>query len=245
MALELWTAPTPNGWKISIMLEELREAGVDLGEVQVHTVNLKRGEQFSTVFGAINPNHKIPALRHDGLRVFESCAILQYLGETFPSPLLPRGRARWEVLSWLTWQGANLGPVFGNKLSYTRYLIDLSDEAKAHPLERFGTEALRLVDVLHEQLAEGPYLCGREFTVADIAAYPWVRGYKWSKIDITRSDRVVAWVERVRARPAVGRGLAYGVPADEVDRWSLARRDQYARNGAQIAAPEHRSRTRE
>ena len=239
MPMELWTAPTPNGWKVTIMLEELRELGIDLGPVDVHTVNLLKGEQFTDAYRQVNPNQKIPALEHDGVRVFESCAVLQYLGETFPSPLLPPGRERWEVLSWLTWQAACLGPTFGNKLSYTRYLTDLPEEARAHPLERFGTEALRLVAVLDRQLASGPYVCGATFTIADIAIYPWVRGYKWSKVDITGSERVVAWVDRVRARPAVERGLAYGVPDTEIDRWSAERRAQYARSGATIAATEN------
>eukprot|EP00439_Symbiodinium_sp_Y106_P088168 s1_g704.t1 len=236
MALDLWTAATPNGWKITIMLEELIEAGVDLPPVEVHTVNLGAGEQFGDAFTAINPNQKIPALVHDGRAIIESGAILQYLGETYPSPLLPKGEARWDVLPWVFWQAANLGPVFGNKLSYTRYMDDVDASAKAHPLERFTKEALRLTAVLDRQLGDRPFVCGDEFTIADIALYPWLRGYKWSKVDITQWPRVVAWVDRCRARPAVERGISYGVPKGEIDKWSAARKANYAKGGASMAS---------
>ena len=126
--MELWTSPTPNGWKVTIMLEELIEAGVELGEVTVRTVDLSKGEQFSDAFTAISPNQKIPGLKDGDLTLFESCAILQYLGEKFPSPLFPEGPARWNILPWVYWQAANLGPIFGNKLSYTRYMEDVPPE---------------------------------------------------------------------------------------------------------------------
>ena len=235
MPLELWTSPTPNGWKVSIMIEELREAGVDLGEVQVRTINLMKGEQFANDFTARNPNQKIPVLRDGDLDIFESCAILQYLAERHPTTLLPLDEGRWAVLPWVYWQAANVGPVFGNKLSYTRYLDQLEDIEKHHPLERFGNEALRLVRVLDSQLGDSPWVCGEHFTIADISLYPWLRGYKWSKVDITTKPRVLEWVHRVRARPAVARGLAYGVPEDEIDSWSKDRRTNYAKGGASIA----------
>jgi len=98
--LDIHFAPTPNGWKISIMIEELREAGVSLPEVRLHMVNLMHGDQFSDEFTAINPNQKIPAMEHNGRAIMESGAILQYLGETFPSTLLPMDEQRWNVLPW-------------------------------------------------------------------------------------------------------------------------------------------------
>ena len=110
---------------------------------------------------------------------------------------------------------------------------------KAHPLERFNTEALRLVSVLDRKMGDSPFVCGDAFTIADIAMYPWVRGYKWSKVDITTRPRVHEWVHRVRARPGVERGLAYGVPKDEIDQWSPERKKQYARGGAEIASNEN------
>ena len=236
MVMELLTSPTPNGWKVTIMVEELREAGVDLGDLTVIPVDIMNGDQFTESFTAVNPNQKIPALVDGDRSVIESCAILQYLGEKYPTSLLPQGEARWDVLPWVYWQAANVGPIFGNKLSYTRYITDVPDEARAHPLERFGKEARRLAGVLDRKLEGHPYVCGDAFSIADIAIYPWLRGWKWSKVDITDRPNVMAWIDRVRARPGVGRGLAYGVPEDEVDRWSKERRDSYAKGGASIAS---------
>lgn len=236
--MELLTAPTPNGWKVTIMLEELREAGVDLPAVTVRTIDLAKGEQFGEAFTAVNPNQKIPALVDGGIRLMESGAILQYLGETYPSDLLPAGEARWDVLQWLYWQAANVGPNFGNKLAYTRYMDDVDEARKAHPLERFGRESRRLAGVLDRRLEGRDYVCGRHLTIADIAIFPWLRGWKWSKVDITDRPNVMAWIDRVRARPGVGRGLAYGVPEDEIDRWSPERRERYRRGGASIAGNE-------
>lgn len=236
MALELWTSATPNGWKVTIMWEELAEAGIDLPPIEVHTVDLLAGEQFSAEYTALNPNQRIPALVDGEQRVFESGAILQYLAEKFPSPLLPQDQSRWDVLPWVYWQVANLGPAFGNKLSYTRYMDDVDADRKTHPLERFSNEAQRLLRVLDTQLEAGPYICGEQFTIADIAAWPWVRGWKWSKIDITPHDNVVAWVKRVRARPAVERGIGYGAPVEQLDQWSEETKARYARTGASIAS---------
>lgn len=236
MTIDFWTAATPNGWKISIMLEELKEAGIDLPEVNVRTVDLLEGEQFTDEFTAVNPNQKIPALVHNGRALMESCAILQYLGETYPTDMLPLDDRKWDVLPWVIWQAANLGPVFGNKLSYTRYMEDVDDVRKEHPLERFNKEALRLLSVLSNKLGDNPYICGDTYTIADIAAYPWVRGWKWSKINITGFTNVVEWVDRVRARPAVGRGLQYGMAQDEVDGWTKDTKAKYAKLGASMAS---------
>ena len=239
MSMELWTSPTPNGWKVSIMLEELIEAGADIGEVQVRYINLLKGEQFEADFTERCPNQKIPALRHNGRDIFESCAILQYLAETFPTDLLPLDERKWTVLPWVYWQAANVGPIFGNKLSYTRYMENVPAEQKAHPLERFNNEALRLVSVMDKQLGDNPWLCGAQFTIADIALYPWIRGWKWSKVNITTKPAVMAWVDRVRARPGVERGLAYGVPKEEIDQWSAERKTSTAKGGASIADNEN------
>ena len=174
--LELWTSPTPNGWKVTIMLEELIEAGVDIGEVDIRVINLMKGEQFEADFVERNPNQKIPTLRDNGRDIIESCAILQYLGEKYPTALLPLDERKWDVLPWVYWQAANVGPVFGNKLSYTRYMEDVPGDLKQHPLERFNNEALRLVSVLDTKLGNNPWVCGDTFTIADIALYPWIRG---------------------------------------------------------------------
>ena len=233
--MKLWTAATPNGWKVSIMLEELKEAGIVLPEIEVKTINLAKGDQFSEEFTRHNPNQKIPVLIDGQRNIMESCAILQYLAEKYPTSLLPEGPERWDILPWVYWQAANVGPNFGNKLSYTRYMDDVPDIQKQHPLERFNKEALRLTAVLARQLEDQPWTCGSTFTIADIALYPWLRGWKWSKVDITNYPAVVDWVQRVRARPGVERGIAYGVPKDEIDQWSDARKAQYRTSGSSIA----------
>ena len=237
--MELWTAATPNGWKVNIMVEELIEAGIKMPEMKVRSIDLSKGEQFTNEFTAKNPNQKIPVLIDGERSVMESCAILQYLGEKYPSPLLPSDEARWDVIPWVYWQAANVGPNFGNKLSYTRYMDDVDPLKKEHPLERFNKEALRLMSVLANKLKKHEWVCGDNFTIADISIYPWVRGYKWSKIDITQYPEVPKWVERVRARPGVERGLSYGVPKDEIDKWSAERKAQYRKNGATIASNEN------
>ena len=235
--MRLLTAPTPNGWKVSILVEELREQGHPLSNLVVEYVDIRKGEQFEPAFMRVNPNQKIPALEDGGFTLMESCAILQYLAEKFPSPLLPQEfEPRFEVLQWVYWQAANVGPVFGNKLSYTRYMDDIDPAAKAHPIERFAAEAQRLLGVLSRQLEGRDFLCGPEFSIADIALYPWVRGWKWSKIPIVGIPHVEAWVKRVRARPGVERGLAYGVPKEEIDQWSAARKAQVAAGGSSMAA---------
>ena len=237
--MEFWTSPTPNGWKVSIMLEELIEAGVDIGEVDIRIIDLMQGEQFAEDFVERNPNTKIPTLRDDGRDVIESCAILQYLGEKYPTELLPLDEHKWDVLPWVYWQAANVGPIFGNKLSYTRYMDNVPPEEKRHPIERFNNEALRLVSVLDRKLGDNPWVCGDTFTIADIALYPWLRGWKWSKVNITTWPRVMGWVDRVRARAAVERGLGYGVPKDEIDQWSEERKVRTARSGASITSNEN------
>jgi GST-like protein len=235
--MELWTSATPNGWKVSIMIEELIEAGIDMSHVKVRHINLAKGEQFSKAFSARNPNQKIPVLIDNEISVMESCAILHYLGEKYPTELLPIGKPKWEVIPWVYWQAANVGPAFGNKLSYTRYMDAISPEQKAHPLERFNKEAIRLVTILNEQLKERPWLAGDTFTIADIALYPWLRAWKWSKVDITPYPLVMSWIENVRERPGVGRGLAYGAPEGEIDQWSEERKAKYRKNGSIIANP--------
>ena len=234
--LALWTAATPNGWKVSILIEELRELGIALPSIEVITVDIMNGEQFSDAFTAVSANQKIPGLVHGDIRLMESCAILQYLRERFPSSLYPGGAERYDVLQWLTWQAAGLGPTFGNKLSYTRYMADVPEEQKVHPLTRFNAEAQRLLRVLDRHLEGKRFVCGEDFTIADIAIFPWIRGYKWSKIDITLHPNVLAWKERVHQRPGVKRGLAYGVRPGEEEQWSEETKLKYALGGSFMAS---------
>ena len=234
----LWTAATPNGWKISIMIEELRELGIALPAIEVITVDIMKGEQFSDAFSVVSANQKIPGLVHGDMRLMESCAILQYLGEEFPSSLYPSSANRYDVLKWLTWQAAGLGPTFGNKLSYTRYMTDVPEEQKVHPLIRFNAEFQRLLRVLDKQLEGKSFVCGEDFTIADISIFPWIRGYKWSKIDITVHSNVMAWKERVHQRSGVKRGLAYGVKSEKEEQWSDETKQKYASAGQFTASIE-------
>ena len=234
--LTLWTAATPNGWKISIMIEELRELGIALPAIEVITVDIMKGEQFSDAFSVVSANQKIPGLVHGDMRLMESCAILQYLGEEFPSSLYPSSANRYDVLQWLTWQAAGLGPTFGNKLSYTRYMTDVPEEQKVHPLIRFNAESQRLLRVLDKQLEGKSFVCGEDFTIADISIFPWIRGYKWSKIDITVHSNVMDWKERVHQRSGVKRGLAYGVKLGEEEQWSEETKRRYASGGSFMAS---------
>ena len=236
--LMLWTAATPNGWKISIMIEELRELGIALPAIEVIPVDIMKGEQFSDAFSVVSANQKIPGLVHGDMRLMESCAILQYLGEEFPSSLYPSSANRYDVLKWLTWQAAGLGPTFGNKLSYTRYMTDVPEEQKVHPLIRFNAEFQRLLRVLDKQLEGKSFVCGEDFTIADISIFPWIRGYKWSKIDITVHSNVMAWKERVHQRSGVKRGLAYGVKSEKEEQWSEETKQKYASAGQVTASIE-------
>ena len=206
MNLEVYTGATPNGWKITIMIEELIEAGIDLGRVDIRQLSLSDGDQFTENFTKINPNQKIPAIVHNGTRVFESCAILQYLGETFPTTLFPGDDTRWQVIPWLYWQAANIGPIFGNKLSYTRYIRDASDLERRHPIERFGKEALRLIGVMDHQLAQHAYLCGDHFTIADIATFPWIARHEWHDIGLKKFKNLSRWYRDISKRECVKKG---------------------------------------
>jgi len=221
--LELFTAPTPNGWKVSIMLEE---CGLPY---ELRTVDLGRGEQREEWFLAICPNGRIPAIRDDGFAVFESGAILHYLAEKSGRFLPEEPRARWRVLQWLHWQMGGVGPMLGQSISFQRYIPEDVPYAKA----RYGKESRRLLEVLERQLEGRDYVCD-EVSIADFALYPWVRAHRWARVPLEGLDNVEAWLARVRARPGVERGLAVGVPQDQIDRWSDERKATYERAGASI-----------
>lgn len=233
-SFELWTAATPNGWKVSIMVEELKSLGFDLDHLIVRNIDLMKGEHLGEAFRAQNPNRKIPVLIDGARSIMESCAILQYLAEKYPSSLLPQGEEKWDVLPWVYWQAANVGPAFGNRQSYVRYMDDVPIEQKQHPMNRFLQEAHRLADILEDRLSDRTFVCGDELTIADIAIYPWIRGWKWSKVDMTQRENLQAWMRRIRSRPSVERGLTYGTAPGETDQWSEETKRKYAKGGAAI-----------
>jgi glutathione S-transferase len=221
--LELFTAPTPNGWKASIMLEECELP------YSLHTVDLGRGEQREPAFLKVSPNGRIPAIRDDGFCVFESGAILHYLAEKTGRFIPSDAKKRWQVLQWLHWQMGGVGPMVGQSISFQRYIPEDVPYAKA----RYANESRRLFEVLEAQLRGREYVCD-EVSIADFALYPWVRAHKWARVSIEGLPNLQAWLARVRSREGVGRGLAVGVPDAEVDQWSAERKASYARGGSSI-----------
>lgn len=207
--IDLYTWVTPNGWKVSIALEEL---GLPY---TVHPVNIGRGEQFEPAFLAISPNNRIPAIVDhtpaDGggpLSVFESGAILLYLAEK-TGRLLPQDlRGRVEVSQWLMWQMGGVGPMFGQAHHFRGY----APEQIPYAIERYTREAGRLYRVLNTRLADREYVAG-EYSIADIAIFPWTLTYDRQGQDLADFPNVQRWFSALRERPAVRRGLRVGKEA--------------------------------
>ena len=201
--IELYTWSTPNGRKVSIMLEELELP------YTVHPIDITNDEQFSDAFLKISPNNKIPAIvdGDNGMTLMESGAILLYLAKK-TGRLLPEDEVgRWRAIEWLMFQMGGLGPMLGQAHHFLHFNKDASDYAA----KRYAVEAQRLYDVMDERLAHNAYLAGAEYSVADIAAWPWISRYEWQSIDFTDYPNVARWYRDIAARPAVQRG--YQVPA--------------------------------
>ena len=199
--IQLYTWVTPNGKKVSIMLEELEIPYV------VHPVNLGQGEQLKPEYLAINPNNKIPAIiDEDGpggkpFTLFESGAILMYLaeksGKLWPADM----RQRYSVIQWLMFQMGGVGPMFGQANYFYRL-----EETVPYAIERFHKEARRLYNVLDQELARREYLAG-EFSIADIATYPWVWRHEIHHVKLEEYPNVKRWYDTISKRPAVQRGM--------------------------------------
>ena len=203
--IDLYTAPTPNGWKASVTLEEM---GIPY---EVHAIELGKGTQKEAWYLKINPNGRIPAIvdrDEDNLPVFESGAIMIYLAEKIGSPLLPTARRpRAEVLSWLMFQMGGVGPMMGQANVFGRYWHEVYQPA----IDRYRNESRRLFEVLNTQLKDRDYLTG-EYSIADIANWCWVRTHPWSGVSIEGLDRLQGWLERIAERSAVQKGVT--VPVD-------------------------------
>ena len=201
--IDLYYWSTPNGWKISIMLEELAVP------YEVKFVNIGRGEQFTPEFLAISPNNRMPAIVDpegpDGapISVFESAAILMYLGRKFGRFYPADERRRVVVEEWLSWQIANVGPVFGHDNHFRHY----APEKVSYAIKRFGDETHRLYGVLEKRL-QGRAFVADDYSIADMALIGWVKGYERRNIDIGEFPNVKGWIDRLLARPAVERGIA-------------------------------------
>jgi GSH-dependent disulfide-bond oxidoreductase len=206
--IDLYTAPTPNGYKASVMLEEIALP------YAVHTIDLPGGGQKTPEFLAINPNGRIPAIvdRDEGdFAVFESGAILIYLAEK-TGKLLPadvRGRSR--VIQWLMFQMGGIGPMMGQANVFYRYMPEKIELA----ITRYQAEVRRLFEVLDARLAEAEYLAG-DYSIADIANWCWVRTSRWSGVTLEGLEHLQRWLESLEARPACRRGIAVPFDISEV-----------------------------
>jgi GST-like protein len=210
---QLYSMGTPNGVKVTVMFEELLTAGHAGAEYDAWLISIGKGDQFGSGFVDINPNSKIPALvDYSGdapLRIFESGSILVHLAEKFGAFLPTNLAARTECMNWLFWQMGSapyLGGGFGHFYSYAPYKME-------YPIDRFSMEVKRQLDVLDRQLAENPFIAGDEYTIADMAIFPWYgnlalgRQYNAGEfLDVASYKNVVAWAENLDARPAVKRG---------------------------------------
>jgi GSH-dependent disulfide-bond oxidoreductase len=206
--IELYYWPTPNGWKISIMLEECRLPYV------VRPVDISKGEQFAPHFLAISPNNRIPAIVDSHgpggrkISVFESGAILQYLGRKTGKFYPPDERARVAVDEWLFWQVGGLGPMAGQAIHFRRYAA----EKIFYAIARYTDEVNRLYGVMNARLAQRAYLAGR-YSIADIACVGWVRLAERQGQDLAQFANLKRWYETIRARPAVERAFAKRIEA--------------------------------
>jgi GSH-dependent disulfide-bond oxidoreductase len=199
--IDLYTWTTPNGRKVSILLEEL---GLPY---TAHAVDISKGEQFQPDFLAISPNNKIPAIVDDetGIRLMESGAIMLYLADK-TGQLIPReGEPRHRVIEWLMWQMGGIGPMLGQLHHFVRF----NKGAAPYAEERFLMEARRLYGVLDHRLADREFVADT-YSIADIAIWPWISRFEWQTIDLDEYPNVRRWYEVIAQRPAVQRG--YHVP---------------------------------
>ncbi|QNO26010.1 glutathione S-transferase N-terminal domain-containing protein [Sphingopyxis sp. OPL5] len=205
--IELFTAPTPNGWKISVMLEE---CGLPY---EVRWVNIGKGDQFKPEFLAISPNNRIPAIVDhapaDGgepISIFETGAILVYLAEKTGRFLPADVRGRKAVLEWLFWQVGGLGPMLGQHGHFKLY----APERIAYATDRYRNETLRLYGVLDRQLAQSAHVAGADYTIADMACFPWIQTYKAQEVDLAAFVHLRRWYDVVKQRPGLRRGMDVG-----------------------------------
>jgi len=227
--LHYW--PTPNGHKITMFLEE---ASVPY---RIHPVRIGAGEQFSPEFLAISPNNRIPAIVDDApadggppLSVFESAAILIYLAEKTGLFLAPELRARKTVLEWLVWQVANLGPAAGQNHHFVTY----AEQKIPYAMERFINETNRLYGVLDLRLEDRAFIAGDDYTIADMACYPWIVPWKRQQQNLDDFPALRRWFDAIRARPATVRAYALAEKYRSEPMTDEARRILFGQTAARI-----------
>ena len=204
--IELYTAPTPNGHKVSIALEEMNIP------YNVHAIDIMNDEQKTPEFLAICPNGRIPAIvdtDYDNLPIFESGAILIHLAEKSGLFLPSEPAAKATVIQWVMFQMAGVGPMQGQANVFNRY----APEKLPWAIDRYLRECRRLYEVMDRQLANSDYLAG-DYSIADMATYPWVKIHEWTGLDVSGLDNLQNWLHRIAARPAVGRGMDVPVKID-------------------------------
>jgi GST-like protein len=230
--LQLYSLATPNGVKVTVLLEELLALGIKDAEYDAWLIRIGEGEQFGSGFVAVNPNSKIPALLDRSTspptRVFESGAILLYLAEKFDAFVPTEPSARAECMSWLFWQMGSapyLGGGFGHFYHY-------APEKLQYPIDRFTMEVKRQLDVLEKNLSDRHYLCGDDYNIADIATYAWYgnlvlnNAYEASEfLEVTSYKNVVRWATEIQSRPAVQRGRRVNKVAGPEEERVLERHD--------------------
>jgi glutathione S-transferase len=197
--IDLYTSPTPNGWKVSVALEEL---GLPY---TVHTIDLSAGEQKTEAYLRLNPNGRIPTIvdrDNDNFAVFESGAILVYLAEKTGRLMPADVKGRSLVLQWLMFQMSGVGPMMGQANVFHRYFPEKIQPA----IDRYQNESRRLFEVLDRRLAEHEWLAG-DYSIADIAHWCWVRTHRWSGVNIEGLDHLKRWMDAMKARPACRRGV--------------------------------------
>jgi len=206
--IDLYYAPTPNGWKITIMLEECSIP------YSVIPVDLGKGDQFKPDFLKISPNNRMPAIvDHEGpsgneISIFESGAILMYLGEKSGKFLPKSTLQRFRVLEWLFWQVGGLGPMAGQVSHFVNYAPNFPGD-HSYSEKRYKNEYDRLLGVMDNVLSEREFLAG-DYSVADMASFPWVTAYKRYEIDLDKFENVRRWFDNLKNRPAVRRGMNVG-----------------------------------
>lgn len=205
--IELYYWPTPNGHKITLFLEE---SGLPY---TIKPLNIGKGEQFQPAFLAISPNNRMPAIVDtapadggEAISVFESGAILQYLAEKTGRFLPGDLRGKYTVLEWLYWQVGGLGPMLGQNHHFNRY----APEKIPYAIDRYVNETRRLYGVLNKQLEGRAFIAGKDYTIADMAAYPWIVGYENQGMTLEAFPHLKTWFEVIRARPATQRAYALG-----------------------------------
>jgi len=199
--IDLYTWSTPNGRKVSIMLEELELP------YRVFPIDITKGDQQTAEYSALSPNHKIPAIvdHETGMHLMESGAILMYLAQKTGKLMADSGEKYWEQMEWLMLQMAHIGPMLGQ----THHFVKFNPGKSAYAEERYSKETARLYQVLNKRLAERSFI-NDEYSIVDIATWPWISRYEWQQMDLNDYPNLKEWYLRIAARPAVQRG--YAVP---------------------------------